>query len=259
MANLKYQLYRALRFALPATLQSRVAKASVSRPVRDWLFRPGGEEETVSGEVSWEDQQFAFTAPFQVFHRAATRGIENRICRLARSVLRPGDTAIDVGSSYGFITLVLAAGVQRQGVVVAMEIDPLIRRHLVRTIAANGLSEIVRVIPKGAGSADSAKLTTVDSIVIGEELGKVSFLKIDVDGQDLAVLQGAAEVLKRLQPLVVVEMTQDQDEIYETLLEAGYSHFMDQSNRPVRPDAWPPNLIASLEPVAVPPRGYLVG
>ena len=48
-------------------------------------------------------------------------------------------------------------------------------------------------------------ITTVDNFVAKHELSKVDFLKIDVEGMDVEVLQGARETLSKYRPSMLVE------------------------------------------------------
>ena len=49
------------------------------------------------------------------------------------------------------------------------------------------------------------KTTTVDTLVAGMELDRVDFIKIDVEGWEVFVLEGAEETLRRFQPGVLLE------------------------------------------------------
>jgi len=51
----------------------------------------------------------------------------------------------------------------------------------------------------------SANLSTLDSVVASLGLAKVGFLKIDVEGHELAVLKGARNVLRYFKPLILIE------------------------------------------------------
>jgi hypothetical protein len=85
----------------------------------------------------------------------------------------------------------------------------------------------------------------------------VELIKIDVDGDDYGVLLGAQSVLKKFHPVVIVEMTNNESEIYNLLVDAGYEYILDMSGNPVNPLSWPPNVIAAMVPVHVPARGSL--
>ena len=46
----------------------------------------------------------------------------------------------------------------------------------------------------------------VDSFVSGNNIGKVDFIKIDAEGHELFVLKGALETLRKLRPVVQIEI-----------------------------------------------------
>ena len=204
--------------------------------------------------MNWQDIQFHFAAPYKVFEKARQRGIENRICRLARATLQAGGSGIDVGANYGFVTLVMANSLTASNRVLSFEIDPRIAQVLQKSIERNQLAERCTLINKGAGAATSAGMITVDDAVQEHRLANVTFVKIDTDGSDFDVLQGTARTLKTQHPVVVIEMTQHQAEIYRFLEDAGYTHFIDQDSQPVKAGQSCANLIASVTAVAIPPR-----
>jgi hypothetical protein len=263
MSKLKYSIYQAAGFLLPQKTIKRFASSSVTRAVRDRFLRPNGSAETVGGVVHWEDLEFYYTAPYKCFHQAQTSGIENSICRLARATLREGGSGIDVGTNYGFVSLVMAKSVvqPRQadglapvvgGQVFSFEIEPGICEVISGTIKRNNLSDIVTLIPNGVGAENRDGLVTIDSIVEQHNIERLSFIKIDVDGGDFDVLDGARKTLRKHLPVIVVEMGARQREIYDLLCSLGYTYFIDQNNKPVTPDEWPLNLIATTLPVNIP-------
>jgi hypothetical protein len=87
--------------------------------------------------------------------------------------------------------------------------------------------------------------------------GRLKAVKVDVDGPELQVLQGATKLLEIFHPLLVVELNKEQEEIVELLRRVGYTSFFDTSGVPIEVGAWPENLVASLGEVAAPARGCL--
>src|SRR5690349_4846261 len=111
----KYQVYSLLRKILPKMWIQRIGQSAVTVSIRNQFFRPEGQSEIVTGQVHWHGHDFRFSAPYQVLYRAQASGIENSICRLARARLGEGDTAIDVGANYGFISIVMGKGIGENG------------------------------------------------------------------------------------------------------------------------------------------------
>jgi len=124
-----------------------------------------------------------------------------------------GDTVLEVGAEYGFFTMVLASRVGPQGRVVAVEPHPESFMVLQAQVHLNGLCDRVRTVNAALSDAEGAlwisemgkrpsrfrrdgtevRATRGDSLDIP---GSVSFLKIDVEGHELAVLRGCTEILK---------------------------------------------------------------
>lgn len=258
MSKAYYHFYSLLRRALPVSLQETLGGSRLTEPLRGYLLRPSGRARMESGEIAWEDLRFTFCAPFRTFHNARERGVENTLCRLARSVLRPGDTAIDVGANYGFVTLVMAHSVSPGGRVFSFEINPDVARTLAGTLVANGMERVVTLTPKGAGPRAGHGLVTVDETIERSNVGRVRFLKIDTDGADYGVLKGATRVLESYQPVVVIEMHENAREIHDLLYAYGYRCFVSIDGRPLVPGEWPANLIASLSPLVIPAKGAFV-
>lgn len=154
-----------------------------------------------------------------------------------RSVPR-GTWAVDVGANIGYFTVLLGTLVGPEGRVLAFEPDPDNYALLERNIERNGLAG--RVVPvraavtdaegartlyrdvryHGAHSLADANVAarsrriavevpsvTLDSAVRGAGFdGRVGFLKIDVQGAEGLVLQGAARLLAQRKLIVLLEL-----------------------------------------------------
>jgi len=138
---------------------------------------------------------------------------------LIRRVVRPGMVAIDVGANVGLHTLELAACVGPGGRVVAVEAEPRNARLLARTVAGAGVRNVRIVeaaatdrtgpvtIHVSAANRGDHRLTpdedpraavpvpgvVLDDVLAGEP--HVDFVKLDVQGAELAVLRGLRRTL----------------------------------------------------------------
>jgi FkbM family methyltransferase len=141
----------------------------------------------------------------------------------------PGDVALDVGGCWGETALWLAHVVGPEGRVHTFEPTPSNRKLLAKNIELNpsiaariqtwdaplaatagetvfiqdGLAAGATVredAEQVAGTACELRTDTVDAIVQRGELPRVDFLKVDVEGADLGVLQGAAETIRSCRP-----------------------------------------------------------
>jgi FkbM family methyltransferase len=152
--------------------------------------------------------------------------------------IKPGDTVIDVGANLGYYTLMAADLVGPEGHVFAIEPNPSVHRFMCDTINVNGFAS--RVTPlnaalgAGAGggsvpfyvptgepkngrflqsrenagelsaSGDIIDVQTLESPPLGAR--RVDFIKIDVEGAELNVLESLSPVLQAFRPKVVCEV-----------------------------------------------------
>ncbi|MGO9959541.1 MAG: FkbM family methyltransferase [Solirubrobacteraceae bacterium] len=163
---------------------------------------------------------------------ALTGTYEKDVARFAEMVLRRGDTAIDVGANIGLHTLMFASLVGPEGRVHAFEPDGRIAGTLRRSLALNDLAMRVAVCEAAVGDVDgrvqlflggSDGLTnstlpgwapstesrivaavTLDGTVLPVVKQELGLLKIDVEGAETAVLDGAHELLSTFPPRAVI-------------------------------------------------------
>jgi FkbM family methyltransferase len=146
---------------------------------------------------------------------------------LFRSILRPGDVAIDVGANLGAHTIPMARLVGPTGFVFAVEPQRILFNILCGNIALNELVNVkafpfalgrepgaIRVIPVDYGAegnfggvALGGTQGEVVPVVTLDQVGlpKARLIKIDVEGMELDVLLGAKEILARDRPVLYVE------------------------------------------------------
>jgi FkbM family methyltransferase len=142
-----------------------------------------------------------------------------------RSILQRGMTVVDAGANIGYFSLLSAQIVGPGGRVIAIEPMPANRDVLGRAIAENALTQITLVAEAigdapGTGSLHQAdqsefpnrtasmasdasggqrlevRIRTLDELLESLGVEHVDLLKIDVDGFEWKVLQGAAQSLK---------------------------------------------------------------
>jgi FkbM family methyltransferase len=143
--------------------------------------------------------------------------------------VRRGEVVIDVGANLGGFTVPVANSIGEEGIVVAVEPEPVNSAFLRKSIAANSLSN-VRVVQRAAfdrtGPVDlflsddfnvgahslfshgmnrtiSVRGDTLDNIFQSLRLTKVDFLKMDVEGAEVEALHGARQVLAVTKHVVV--------------------------------------------------------
>jgi FkbM family methyltransferase len=141
------------------------------------------------------------------------------------AALRPGDTVVDVGAGIGDDALVFSRLVGETGHVFAIEAHPRTFRCLVKTIAANGLSNVTAIHAAlsdadgeimisttdnflsasvvAGGRATPVKARTLDGLLDELRRPAPSFLKMNIEGAETAALLGMRRTLGAT-PRVVV-------------------------------------------------------
>src|SRR6185437_5370204 len=99
--------------------------------------------------------------------------------RLFCHILRPGMTAVDVGANIGSFTVPMARAVFPGGEVMAIDLA------VPRNFGAVALAD--------SGAGEAVDIVALDAL----GLAQCHFVKIDVEGMEAAVIEGAAETLCR--------------------------------------------------------------
>lgn len=174
--------------------------------------------------------------------------------------VRPGATVIDVGASWGPFTYHLARRVGTSGVVYSYEPHPANAEVLQRVAKARpGVHFRPVAVSDTAGSGemsvprqgkhrvtaqsslahgfDAVDGVDVDTLVVptvrlDDEIGtaQVDFVKIDVEGYELAVLRGGASMFRRCLPPLLIEIEQRHlavpiEDVFQNIQELGYDLF----------------------------------
>jgi FkbM family methyltransferase len=178
------------------------------------------------------------TASYLEWHIFFYGSCERATTRAIREFTRAGSHAIDVGANIGMFTLALAAVVGPRGRVVACEPNPAVYGRLVDNVDLNAAANVTacqvaladqagraelwvpwaRDANQGTGrlgrpagflradaSSVMVEVDTVDGLALRQALGDISFLKVDVEGCEAAVLAGARGVLRDRRPTVLFE------------------------------------------------------
>jgi FkbM family methyltransferase len=195
-----------------------------------------------------------------------------------RRYLRSGDMVIDAGANMGFYTLLSSILVGNSGRVYAIEPHPRIFKYLKGNLSLNKCENVsaynvalgdhggpANISDKRSDDQNSIlkssgteiKMLKLDDLPLTNEL--IALFKIDVEGYEKFVLEGATEILKKVQ-CVIFESWDEHfsnydyttSDIFELLTNHGFHIFKIINNdiRPISKDYTSPsceNLIAVRE------------
>jgi FkbM family methyltransferase len=159
----------------------------------------------------------------------------------------PGSVVYDAGAHAGFLSLLAQRLAGPKGFVVAAEADPILAVRLAKNLSLNGgapahvvasalgdrTGEVAlavgrttyetRLTPSMLDATVFSPATTIDTLVATGQ-PPPSFVKIDVEGNELATLRGASRTIESEQPTLVCELHRwgSPAEVVGLLLEMGY-------------------------------------
>ncbi len=178
--------------------------------------------------------------------------------------IKPGDVVVDVGSNIGVYTKHLSSLTGTEGKVLSIEPIPETYKILASNIRKLGLQNI---LPMNCAISDRKGIAVMDipldadgnpnfyeaKLAIGESQGakgkvvvqvetlddiltawpsRISFIKLDVEGNELACLKGAQKFLQNNRPALLIETASNPDEpgskahlLFRMLNSFGYEPF----------------------------------
>jgi FkbM family methyltransferase len=211
-----------------------------------------------------------------------------------QSLLQPGDTVVDAGANVGTHTVPFAQAVGPTGHVHAFEPQAIVADVLRANLVLNSLPQVKVhtaalgagsgrvVVPRlpverelnlggvslgafGPGEGDEVPLLPLDGLALPD----CRLIKIDVEGMEGEVLQGARETLRRCQPVLYVENDRPAQvrPLLQTIAELGYrswwhvaTFFNPDNARGVRknvfPDLYAMNLLCLPADSAIRPEQH---
>ena len=157
--------------------------------------------------------------------------------RFISGVLKPDDVFVDVGANIGWYTLLASTIIGNRGHVHAFEPRRPIVEYLQQTVALNALEELVNIYP--VGLSNEAKSETLmwgaasdngggASLARGDPLAGMAYqtievqpldslnldhvdvIKIDVEGAEPLVVEGAKATIERDRPIILTEILPSQ-------------------------------------------------
>lgn len=175
------------------------------------------------------------------------------------SLINRSDTVIDIGANYGFVTLKIASIVGNDGKVYSFEPDPQNFQSCLINVSQNRFKNIT-LENKGLGPLTSqmflevntpsnrggnrinnnpskehvlVEIITLDDFVEGKQIDNINLIKIDVEGFEHQILQGAINTIKKFKPICFIEIDEQNlqlqgdsaRDIIILLSNLGYTHF----------------------------------
>ncbi len=152
--------------------------------------------------------------------------------KLLAPLLTPGNTMIDVGANTGLYSLVAARIVGCTGIIVSLEPNPEMLAALQANVRRNGYNNVrlrgfaasdvcgessffenrgkpnsysLEPLDPAAGRFSTVTMT-LDVVAEWERLTGVSLIKIDAEGSEDKVIDGAAGVIERDRPAIIAEV-----------------------------------------------------
>lgn len=167
---------------------------------------------------------------------------------LIQKALKPGDTFIDVGANIGYFSLLASKMVGEKGHVVALEASPRnyisLKKNLEINSARNVRALNVAISGKrgvlpvyNSADRDRGKSTLLDArdhqleehvealalaeVLDTQEVTGARFIKVDVEGAEVEVVQGMLPILRNTRPDLEIMISIHYDELLDQGLDPG--------------------------------------
>jgi FkbM family methyltransferase len=251
-------------FVLQPLAARRWLMSHFQRPLLKLLFSLNSEVITLS-PAGLPPHRFRMWLHWQGSLVYALGLYEPEAMKSIRRLVNPGDCCIDVGANLGYYTISLANWIGPSGLVVAFEPFPGNFAILEKNVHLNrlqnvilepsalsgcngslqliyGVKEQISATPSLGGYAVEGERVSINVPTrrlddYAAQLGRVpDFIKIDVEGAELAVLEGARRTLAVVRPTLLVEIhdwgTDESEKVLQVLSEFHYdTHVVDSKGR----------------------------
>ena len=221
------QIGRAIKRTFLRTLPSGIAESLLRQYPNLRKAAPPGKSFVFDAYCS--DIRVNVDTRFKVERIMWSGTYEPSLLRFLRTRDTRGWTCIDIGANVGAISLLLAKLVGEQGRVYAVEPGPPNLARLRRNFELNpALNARTTIIASGMGrtraelwwaeedgNPGNAMLSqegshripvdSLDNLVREQDIDDIDFIKIDVEGMELDVMQGGRLTLQRIRPLLYFE------------------------------------------------------
>ena len=159
---------------------------------------------------------------------------EPHVRKCLETLLAEGDVFVDVGAHIGYLTVAAAQKVGAKGRVYAFEPDPVLYDRLARnarqlrwvetihsavwkesgtltfersaSAGESGWGTLTSVRDLRMGEHLSVPVTSLDDWAARSEVDRIQALKIDAEGSEAGILDGAGQLIARFRPIVIMEI-----------------------------------------------------
>src|SRR5208283_5085204 len=227
---------------MASDLLKSVIRATVPRPVRNWLRSPTkstqwlwdasrfyvGSTETLQLTPNWtlicHPHAYRVAYEAQIVDPEQRKEFQNFVVHCGRNMF-----LFYIGAHFGVFSL---AAAHFGGKAIAIDPSPIATRMIARQSALNHFSDSIRIIQAAVtdegGSVDmlnsgvfsdgyfritrgkaKSELTRTEAITIDQlvsQYGSPTHIKIDVEGQEASVLRGARKILNQYSPTLFLEL-----------------------------------------------------
>lgn len=273
---------------IPARYRNYIGSRNILKPFRNSLLRPNAHYRETKVRVirTYLDFQvdFYFYASIKVAAKARRFGIENTLLRHSLKLISNKDSKnnmliLDVGANFGFLSMVWANTICKNGTVHAFEPNIQVHDSFKKSINENTLNEKVYLnnfavgrengivnlytsstssniinSSKQDGLPSSIRMVSLDSYIEENGITKCDLVKIDVDGIEYEILKGARSLIERFKPVFIVESNGDK-RIIEFFKTKNYQVLDMELNSYKDEDSIPSNILCFYEDELITGKG----
>jgi len=198
---------------------------------------------------------------------------EPAVQKVMQMLVRPGATVYDIGANVGFLSVIAARLAGPSGRVFAFEpllanfnqiqhnarlngFDNLTAIHLAvgdhdgtsvfitsKNPTWGKLSEVAGSIAEESGTVEVV-VRRLDTVVSEQSLALPALIKIDVEGAEAQVFDGALETIRKAQPILMIELHGTNAAIAQRLKQIGYLAVVLGSSKSIEESRWDSYVIA---------------
>lgn len=184
-----------------------------------------------------------------------------------------GMVVYDIGANVGFFTMLMARLVGKTGEVFAFEPAPQNAKQVMYNARLNNFTN-VRIFVAAVGAQEGtaafritdfsttgklesagkvpvqvdeiiAPVRQLDAMILRGDAPAPALIKIDAEGAEVAILQGATEVLRRARPVLLIELHDTHEKVISILEAHGYVVHALGSPKSPREAGWNCRIVAA--------------